>query len=97
MPAIEDGLYQPAMKARLNELEAEKAGPDDATRSGAHAAQNSPSTPNLAEVYRRKVEELESLLADEDHRDEAIESIRSMIETITLDAASRGPGLEALS
>jgi len=44
---------------------------------------------NLAAVYRRKVEELESLPRDTDYRDEAIKTIRSMIESITLTGKSR--------
>jgi hypothetical protein len=52
--------------------------------------------PNLAAIYRRKVEELESLLVDTDCRDEAIQTIRSMIESITLTPRQNGPGLDAL-
>ena len=44
---------------------------------------------NLAAVYRRKIEELESLPRDTDYRDEAIKTIRSMIESITLTGKSR--------
>ncbi|MGO4389578.1 hypothetical protein AB4Y85_18805, partial [Microvirga sp. 2YAF29] len=40
--------------------------------------------PNLAAVYRRKVEELENLLEDTEHKDDAMELIRSLIETIVL-------------
>ena len=59
MRAIEDGLYQPAMKARLTELEAEKA--SLMARQGPAPVVHKVSVhPNLAAVYRRKVEELES-------------------------------------
>ena len=93
--AIEDGLYQPAMKARLAELEAEKA--SLMARQGPAPVVHKVSVhPNLAAVYRRKVEELESLLTDTDCRDEAIETIRSMIESITLTPRQDGPGLDAL-
>ena len=36
--------------------------------------------PNMAELYRRKVAELQSLLTDETARPQAMEIIRSMIE-----------------
>ena len=38
--------------------------------------------PNMAELYRRKVSELQDLLSDETNRPEAIDIIRSMIERI---------------
>lgn len=66
MRAIEDGLYQPSTKARLAELETEKA----ALVASCNAAQVAPNVlvhPNLAAVYRRKVEELESLLETAEH------------------------------
>lgn len=89
MRAIEDGLYQPAMKVRLTELETEKAGL--MARQGPAPALSKISVhPNLAVVYRRKVEELESLLVDEERRDEAMELIRSMIDSITLSPRGRG-------
>ncbi|TVR08229.1 MAG: hypothetical protein EA385_10485, partial [Salinarimonadaceae bacterium] len=40
--------------------------------------------PNLAEIYRRRVAEFETLLVDPELRDEAMELIRSMIEAIEL-------------
>jgi DNA invertase Pin-like site-specific DNA recombinase len=80
--AVEDGLYQPSMKVRLSELEQEKA------RLGRLASAPSPPAiavhPNLAEVYRKRVGDLEALLVDPELRDEAMELIRSMIETIEL-------------
>ncbi|MDF2811872.1 MAG: recombinase [Microvirga sp.] len=93
--AIEDGMYQPAMKVRLSELEAEKASLT-ARQGPAPVMQKVSIHPNLASVYQRKVEELESLLTDMDCRDEAIETIRSMIESITLTPRQDGPGLDAL-
>jgi site-specific DNA recombinase len=95
MRAIEDGSYQPAMKTRLTELEAEKV--SLMARQGPAPVVHKVSVhPNLAAVYRRKVEELESLLTDTDYRDEAIETIRSMIENITLTPRANGAGLDAL-
>ncbi|SCY93290.1 hypothetical protein [Microvirga guangxiensis] len=94
LSAIEDGLYQPSMKTRLAELEAEKA----ALLSQKNASATIPNVsvhPNLA-VYRRKVEELESLLEDAAHRDEAMELVRTLIETIELTPKGRGGGLDAV-
>ncbi len=42
--------------------------------------------PNMAELYRRKVAELQSLLTDETARPQAMEIIRSMIERIEVHA-----------
>jgi site-specific DNA recombinase len=95
MRAIEDGLYQPAMKARLSELEAEKASLM-ARQEPAPVVQKVSVHPNLASVYRRKVEELERLLTGTDCRDEVIETIRSMIDSITLTPRADGLGLDAL-
>jgi hypothetical protein len=52
--------------------------------------------PNLAAVYAKKVEELESLLDDEECRDEGMTLIRSMIDSITLTPRGEGPGLDTL-
>ena len=83
MTAIEDGLYQPSMKQRLMELENEKR---SLTARLSEAAGPTPVSvhPNLAEAYRRRVNELESLLQDPELRDEAMEAIRSMIERIDI-------------
>jgi hypothetical protein len=95
MRAIEDGLYQPSMKARLAKLEAEKAGligrqqsPRILSRISVH--------PSLATVYAKKVEELETLLDDVDQRNEAMELIRSMIAGRVRCRGSDGAGLEAI-
>ena len=95
MRAIEDGMYQPAMKARLTELEAEKA----ALLSRQKAPRQNPKVsvhPNLAGLYRRKVEELELLLEDVTEREEAMTTIRSMIEGIVLTPRVDAGGLEAV-
>ena len=94
MRAIEDGLYQPSMKARLAELEAEKAD----LLSQKDTVSNIPNIsvhPNLAGLYSKKVEELESLLDEAEHRDEAMELIRSLIDKIALTPKEEG-GLDAV-
>ncbi len=94
MAAIEGGLYQPSIKQRLTELEHERQSLE--TRLSEHA--ECPAIlvhPNLAEVYRRRVANLESLLEDPELWDEAMEAIRSMIETIVVTPrASHGVSLE---
>src|SRR3546814_15991567 len=52
--AIEDGLYQPTMKARMAELEREKT---QITARLAEATADVPDVhPGLAEIYKRKVD-----------------------------------------
>ena len=83
MRAIEDGLYQLSMKARLAELETEKPA-FISSRDAGPTLPNVSVHPNLAAVYRKKVQELEQLLEDAQHKDEAMELIRSLIEKIEL-------------
>jgi site-specific DNA recombinase len=94
MRAIEDGLYQPSMKVRLTELEAEKAA-FISFRDTSPTVPNVSVHPNLAAVYRKKVEELENLLEDAEHRNEAMELIRSLIDKIVL-TPKEGGGMDAL-
>jgi site-specific DNA recombinase len=87
--AIEDGLYQPSMKARMAELEAEKA----ALEERLAAAPELPKVrlhPNLAGMYRQKVAALEQALADPEIKAEAAEIVRSQIERITLTPGEDG-------
>ena len=80
--AIEDGLYQPVMNQRLTELEARKS----QLQKAKNAKKPAPVSvhPNLSELYRRRVSELETLLVDPELRDEAMTLIRSMITQIDL-------------
>ena len=92
--AIEDGLYQPIMRERMVALEAEKArlvaelaAKPDAAPVALH--------PNLPVLYRKKVEELEAVLADPELGAEAMEAIRAMITRIVLTPGADG-GMEAV-
>ncbi len=81
--AIEDALYQPSMKARMAELEAERVELEERLS----AAPELPKVrlhPNLAGMYRQKVAALEQALADPEIKAEATEIVRSQIEQITL-------------
>ena len=76
-------MYQPSMKARMDELEAEKALLEERLA----AAPEPPKIrlhPNLPRLYREKVAQLEQALADPAIKAEAAEIIRSQIERITL-------------
>ena len=87
--AIEDGLYQPSMKGRMAELEAEKAALEERLAT----APELPKVllhPNLAAMYRQKVAALEQALADPEIKAEAAEIVRSQIERITLTPGEDG-------
>ena len=92
--AVEDGLYQPSMKERMGALEAEKA---RLVAKLAAKADTPPVAlhPNLPALYRKKVEELEAVLADTELGAEAMEAIRSMITRIVLTPSEAG-GMEAV-
>jgi hypothetical protein len=82
MAAIEDGMYQPAMKARMAELERERA--EIAARL-AEAPQSLPDVhPGIAEIYKRKVARLTETLKDPDTRLDASSDIRSLVGKIVL-------------
>ena len=82
MQAIEDGMYQPSMKTRMDELERQKA--DIEARLNEAPADISDVHPNVAEIYRRKVRELTETLAHPETRDEAAEAIRSLVGQVVL-------------
>ncbi|MDP6951228.1 MAG: recombinase family protein [Alphaproteobacteria bacterium] len=80
--AIKDGLYQPSMKAELDNLEARKAQLID---QQARAQVPPPLLhPNMAELYREKVSELHAALNSDDRRTEAADILRTLISAIVL-------------
>jgi len=82
MSAIEDGLYQPSMKARMAELEREKV--DIAARL-VGAPQHVPDIhPGIAEIYKRKVAKLTETLGDPDTRLDASSDLRALVGRIVL-------------
>lgn len=87
--AIEDGLYQPAMKARMAELERERV---EITARLAEAPQDVPDVhPGIAEIYKRKVAKLAETLKDPETRLDASSDIRSLVGKIVLHpGAKRG-------
>jgi site-specific DNA recombinase len=92
--AIEDGLYEPAMKARLVELKEERDRLKTESRAFDPAALDVLMHPQLAEGYRRRIERLERLLEGSE-QDEAREIVRSMIERVVLTPRPDGSGLDA--
>lgn len=85
MAAIEDGLYRPAMKQRLADVEDEKRLPS-ARLSDTKEPSPVLVRPNLAEAYCRRVADLESLLDDP----EELEAFRSVIERIVVSPGDGG-------
>jgi site-specific DNA recombinase len=84
MAAIEDGMYQPAMKARMAELERQKAEIETRLRE---AAPDLPDVnPNVADVYRRRVQRLADTLADGETSHEAVAALRSLVGDVVLRA-----------
>ena len=82
MAAIEDGLYQPTMKARIAELERERA---EAQVRLAKAPPIIPDVhPGIAEIYKRKVARLTETLNDPNTRLDASSDIRSLVGRIVL-------------
>lgn len=80
--AIEDGMYQPSMKARMDELERQKA---EITARMAQSPADIPDIhPNVANLYRLRVERLTEALSDPDGGRQAAEALRSLIGEIIL-------------
>ncbi|MCI4680511.1 recombinase family protein [Rhodoblastus acidophilus] len=95
MRAIEDGLYEPSMKERLKALQNERRDLEVDVAETAEAELTILSHPNLPELYRRKVEQLEAILEGPD-RAEAMDLIRSMIDRIELCPRAEANGLDAI-
>src|ERR1019366_8978932 len=79
---IEDGGGSRALVARLRELETRE---DELKARLSHAPVDIPDIhPNVAGIYRRKVERLAEAFRHLQERDEAAEAIRALIERIML-------------
>ncbi len=86
--AIADGLRTPGLLARLGEMEQRKA---DLERDISTAAPPAPRLhPNLAELYRRKVENLHEALSDPATHTEAIEILRGLVERVVMHPIDKG-------
>jgi len=82
MAAIEDGLYQPTMKARMADFERQKAEIEGRLREA--PADLPDVNPNVAEVYRGKVAQLAEALNDPEAAKEAAGAIRSLIGEVVM-------------
>ena len=79
LTAMENGAWSDSLQARLTELEHRKAA---LTRDIAEAASPTPVVtlhPNAAELYRRRVAELETALAQPDIASEAAAALAALI------------------
>jgi site-specific DNA recombinase len=90
--AIADGLRAPGLQQKLDELEARKM--ELATELTTTPAPAPRLHPNLSEIYRRKVSELEQALRLPGDGTAALEAARSLIERIVLHETAGGKGLE---
>ena len=93
MRAIEDGMYNPTMKARMASLEERKT-----ELTAALAAVPSRGAvrihPNLSQIYQEKVARLADALNEETTRAEAGEIIRALIDRIVLAPVDDGLAAE---
>nr|WP_324755287.1 recombinase family protein [Roseovarius sp. Pro17] len=94
--AIAQGMFQASMKAKMDALEARKA-----ELEGALATLPEEDTvllhPGLADLFRKKVEDLVTSLNDPGMKSEAGELLRSLIEKIILTPADAAPNGHLIS
>ncbi len=90
--AIAEGFRSEGLQQKLAELEARKTELEDLLAGSAPAPTR--LHPNLAELYRRKVSELEAALADPEIRDEALAILRPLIEKVVLRPQENGFEIE---
>src|SRR6266404_548801 len=95
MAAIEDGMYTPALKERMKVLENREV-EIEGLLAGADAPPVIRVHPNMAEVYRLKVAELEIALNDDSIKAEAGDILRTLIDRVVLTPATDAPdGIDA--
>ncbi|MDP2619564.1 MAG: recombinase family protein [Hyphomicrobiales bacterium] len=94
MAAIEDGMYQPAMKARMDDLERQKA---EIMARMAEAPADVPDIhPNIAEIYKAKVVHLTEALANPELHSEAADAIRSLVGEVVLTPGEKRGAMQAV-
>jgi len=82
MAAIEDGMYQPEMKARMSELERQRA---EIMARMAQARADLPDVhPNVSNLYRARVAKLAEALNEPETNRDAAEAIRALIGEVVL-------------
>jgi len=90
--SIEEGMFHPSMKGRMDELEARRADLE-AKLASAPDDQLPDVLPNIADVYRRKIEHLSESLSQPGTSQQAAAVIRSLIGQIVLTPADDGSHL----
>ncbi|WP_156215038.1 hypothetical protein [Pseudorhodobacter antarcticus] len=90
--AIADGLRTPGLKAKLDEMEARLTQVDHDLET----PEPSPVRfhPNLADLYRQKVMDLAATLSDPDIRTQALETIQSLISSVSVSIGTDGVKIE---
>jgi len=92
--AIAEGLRAPGLQQRLTELEARRTHLEEGM--AAAAAPPVRLHPNLAILYRKKVERLQEALNQPEIRDEAIEVLRSLLERVVIAPVEGGFDIEII-
>ena len=82
MSAIEDGMYQPSMKTRMDDLERQKV--EILARMEDVPADVPDIHPNTAQIYKGKVTQLNDALADPELHNQAAEAIRALVGEVVL-------------
>src|SRR5262249_37468562 len=90
--AIAEGLRAPGLQAKLDELESRKAALEAELAAAPPPAPR--FHPNLAEIYRRKVADLQAALAEPATEAEALEILRGLVERVVLYPAETGFEIE---
>lgn len=94
MSAIEDGLYQPSMKARMEELEHQRVEIEARLRD---APPDLPDVnPNVAEIYRARVRTLAEAVGEPDGDPEAAGAIRSLVGEVVVTPGQKRGQVDAL-
>ncbi len=94
-PSLFAGMYTPALKERMKVLENRKV-EIEGLLAGADAPPVIRVHPNMAEVYRLKVAELEIALNDDSIKAEAGDILRSLIDRVVLTPLADAPdGIDA--
>jgi hypothetical protein len=92
--AIAEGFRAESLQQKLAEFEARRIELEDLLAGPAPAPTR--LHPNLAELYQRKVSELEAALADPDIRDEALAILRPLIDKAVLHPIDGGFEIELI-
>ena len=92
--AIADGLRATGLQSKLDELESRKAALEKDIAAAPAAAPR--LHPNLAEIYRHKVENLQEALRDPATHSEALEILRSLVDRVVVTPAERGFTVELI-